>query len=168
MRTTPFQTTSLFLPALLIGFFFISPDRTLASCGSVPVSGNYTVSASCAFAGTVDGVDAGSGTSNTANIIINSSQTLTVNAGQTVVFGGSITVNGAIAISATGKLQQGPLWMTDANADGYPANTTQISQATQPTNGRRRNLMIPSPYLTSATGGTITTFGPGMTERPAY
>jgi hypothetical protein len=31
--------------------------------------------------------------------------------------------------------------MTDADVDGYPSATTQIAQASAPTNGRRRNLL---------------------------
>lgn len=126
----------------LLIFFFFPVIAFSASCSGVPISGNYTVSTSCTFAGTVDGVDAGTGTSNTANIVVNNGTTLTVNAGQTVVWGGTITVNGSIAISSTGQLKQGPLWMTDADADGYSDSAlTQIVQSTQPTNGRRRSAM---------------------------
>ncbi|MBA3733087.1 chitobiase/beta-hexosaminidase C-terminal domain-containing protein, partial [Patescibacteria group bacterium] len=129
---------------LLIGIFifFSLPHTIFAACTSVPISGNYTVSTSCAFAGTVDGVDAGTGTSNTANITINPGQTLTLNAGQTIAWGGTITINGSLAINATASLKQGPIWMTDQDADGYPLTTTQTWSQTQGANSRRRNVMV--------------------------
>lgn len=127
---------------LIIFIILMAPSKVSAvSCSSVPISGNYTVSSSCEFSGTVDGVDAGSGTTNTATITVNSGQTLTISASQTVVFGGSITINGSISIVNTGQIRQTTLWMTDADTDNYPSSTTQTAQATAPTSGRRRNLM---------------------------
>lgn len=143
--------TSIIFIIVIIFIIFIKPPGVEAvSCSGVLISGNYTVSSSCEFSGTVDGVDAGTGTSNTANIIVNSGQTLTISAGQTVVFGGSITVNGSISIVNTGQIRQTALWMTDADSDNYPASLTQTAQSTQPASGRRRNLMT---SITSADCG---------------
>ena len=113
-----------------------------ASCAFVPISGNYTVSASCTFANTVDGVDAGSGTVNTAVLTVNLGQTLTVNSGQTIGFG-SITNNGTILLNTnkTAVLKNAPIWMIDADSDGYPSSTTEYVQGSAPANGRRRNLL---------------------------
>lgn len=134
---------SLLISISVVAILYLlnTPRVFAAACSGVPISGNYTVSSSCEFSGTDNGVDAGTGTSNTANITINSSQTLTISAGQTVAFGGSITINGSLSIVNTGQIRQLPLWMTDADSDNYPSSTTQIVQSTQPTNGRRRNLM---------------------------
>lgn len=132
-------TTGLFLSFSLL----IVPRVYAVNCSSVPISGNYTVSSSCEFANTVDGVDTGTGGSNTASITVNSGVTLTISAGQTVAFG-SLTPTGSIVITKTGgggTLRKIPLWMTDADADNYPSSTTQVAQSTTPTNGRRRNLM---------------------------
>ncbi len=115
-----------------------------ASCASVPISGNYTLSSSCNFANTVDGVDSGSGSTNTASITLTSSATLTISAQQTVAFGSLTKVSGTIVIvksPAGAQIVKSPIWMTDADADGYASSTTQIAQNSQPANGRRRNLM---------------------------
>lgn len=125
---------------LLNGLF---TAKVRAACTGVPASGNYTVSASCAFANTVDGVDAGSGTTNTAVLTVSSGQTLTVNSGQTIGYG-SITVNGTILLNVNKKaiLYRGPLYMSDGDADGYPVDTTtEATMSSQLTNPRRRNLM---------------------------
>src|SRR3989344_3863557 len=129
---------------LVISFFlftifyllFTGDKAYAAACSSIPAGGDYTVSSSCNFSGTVDGVDNG-------NLTINNGTTLTINAGQTVVWnsGKSITVNGSIIINSTGQLKKTNLWITDANSDTYPASTTQVAQDNAPANGRRRNLM---------------------------
>lgn len=129
---------------LVISFFlftifyllFTGDKAYAAACSSIPAGGDYTVSSSCNFSGTVDGVDNG-------NLTINNGTTLTINAGQTVVWnsGKSITVNGSIIINSTGQLKKTNLWMTDADSDNYPASTTQVAQDNAPANGRRRNLM---------------------------
>ena len=128
---------SIFL--ILLGIFFnilssfSAKNKVYAACLNVPVGGSYTISSSCTFADTVDGVDNG-------GIIINADKTLTVNTGQTIVWspGESIVVNGSIAIANGGQLKQTNLWLTDADADGYPASSTQVAQTDAPAGGRRR------------------------------
>lgn len=136
--------TSLVVGLLLMtgffGFFpFFPPQKVSAvNCASVPISGNYTVSSSCSFANTVDGVDTGTGSSNTAVLTVGSGVTLTILAGQTIA-AGSITNNGTITMVDTGVLKANtPIYVsgTDADADGYTTNTTQATTGTV-----RRNTM---------------------------
>lgn len=103
----------IFLFALL---FFLVPVISHAVCSSVPLTGDYTVSASCTFDthSNFGGIDNG-------NITINSGQTLTVNNGQTIAWGPgkSLVINGSIAIADGGQITQGRLCRTDADGDGY-------------------------------------------------
>ena len=130
----------LFLLCFLMILFFFASQEARAACANVSAGGDYTVTASCAFDGTVNGADNG-------DLIINSGQILTINAGQTIVWNPGkrliININGAIAINKSGgaQLKKTYLWMVDADNDGYPANLTYYAQDSAPTNGRRRYLM---------------------------
>ena len=117
----------IFFGGLLVFLVFFVPHAAHAQCDAVPAGGDYTATTSCAFSGTVDGVDNG-------NITINSGVTLTINAGQTIVWGPgkSLIINGSIAINSTGQLRQTRLWLTDADVDNYPATTTQVAADTNP------------------------------------
>ncbi len=127
---------------LFIGVTILFPHRILAVDCTVPASGNISISSSCTFPGTINGADAGTGTTNTASVTVSNGATLTVGATQTIAVGSLIPSGGSIAIITGGQIKIGsPLWMTDADADGYPSATTQVLQASAPTNGRRRNLM---------------------------
>jgi hypothetical protein len=121
-----------------------------SACPGVLPGGDYTVATSCTFAYNVDGVDNG-------NLIIAGPETcapsgcqLTINAGQTIVWnpGKSVYVNGSIWINKPGgQLKKTYLWMIDADADNYPANTAQYYGGTADTppagcsNCKRRYLM---------------------------
>jgi uncharacterized protein (TIGR02145 family) len=129
-----------------------------SACANVPPGGDYTVSADCTFAYTVDGVDNG-------NLTIAAGYTLTINAGQTVVWnpGKSVFINGAIAINKGtpgGQLKKTYLWMTDADSDNYSATTTQYYGGTADTpptgcsNCRRRNLMATTTATDCLDSGT--------------
>lgn len=127
---------------IISGSFILTTPIFSASCASVPISGNYTVSTSCTFANTVDGVDHGSGTTNDAVLTIGTGATLTVNNGQTIGYGSMVKQGtGSVVRTSGGTLKKMPIWMTDADSDNYPASTTEAIQATQPANGRRRNVM---------------------------
>ena len=116
-------------------------DITLVTSSCSPnLGGNHTVTTSCAFSGTVNGVDNG-------NLTINSGQTLTINANQTIAWnpGFSVINNGSISINkvpGNAQLRKTFLWMTDTDQDRYPASLTQIAQDTAPANGRRRRDLI--------------------------
>ena len=107
---------SIFLVAFFILFSLLALNSAHASCSSVPLRGDYTVSSSCTLPvhGNIGGVDNG-------GITINSGQTLTVNAGQTIVWGPgkSLIINGSIAIANGAQLKQGRICRTDADGDGY-------------------------------------------------
>ncbi len=91
----------------------------------------------------MNGVDSGTGTQNTAILSISSPGSLTVGAIQQIGFGNlSVNTGGTLVIFDGGTLNIGmPIWMTDADGDGYPTNTTQILSNTTPLNARRRNFM---------------------------
>ena len=99
-------------------FSFLIPSISFASCASVPLRGDYTVSAGCTFPthSNIGGVDNGS-------ITINDGQTLTVNPGQTIAWGPGksliISEGGSLAIADGGQLKQGRICRVDADADGY-------------------------------------------------
>ena len=121
----------------IVAVFFVKIDViSAADCASVSVGGDYTVSTSCTFAGTVNGVDNG-------NLTINAGVTLTINAGQTIVWnsGKTLTINGSIAINKGGgaQLKKTNLWVTDLDDDNYPSTATPIAQDSQPANGKRRS-----------------------------
>lgn len=98
-----------------------------------------TLSQSCAFANTVDGVDGG-------NITINTGVTLTISNNQTIVrnTGKQIILNGgSIVMIGTGQIKQTNLWCTDSDSDGYCSDTTSfIAQDASPGPGARtiRNM----------------------------
>ncbi len=118
---------------LFVSLFFLIPAISHAAGSNVPLRGNYTISSSCTFEKTVDGIDDG-------DLIVDSGATLTVNAGHTVVWppGHSLVINGAIAIANGAQLKQAYLWVQDSDNDGYPdKNADFIAQTTQPS-GRKR------------------------------
>lgn len=114
-----YRTIYFFLTFLLLLIFV--PKAHAISCSPDP-GGGYTISSSCTFPYTVDGVESG-------DMVINPGATLTINAGQTVVYnpGNKLTINGAMAISSTGKAYQGFIYVKDADADGYPDDNTSYS-----------------------------------------
>lgn len=144
---------------LLIGL--IVPKNAYAVNCTVPISGNVAISSSCSFPYTVDGVDTGTGTNpNIATLTINSGATLTISANQTIATGSLLPGNGTIIVLGGGQIQLGlPIWMVDADGDGYPANTTQIIQTTTPTNGVRRNSLTSITEADGNDGSSCTTNG---------
>lgn len=124
---------------LIIGGFFVTSSPAYAVNCARPIGGNFTVTTDCTFAGLADGIDTGTGTSNTAVLTIQSG-ILTVNSNQIIAVGSISMTGGSIAANGQIKTKM-PLWLVDADADGYPVNTTQYVQTSTPSNGRRRNVM---------------------------
>lgn len=124
--------------------YLLSDTINAADCSEVAPIGNLTLTTSCTFSGTVNGVDNGTGSQNTASLTMASTGTLTVGATQKVAMGSlTIQTGGSIAIFDGGSLNFGtPLWMTDLDTDGYPSDTTQYAQSIPPPSGRRRNEVV--------------------------
>ncbi len=138
MKSRILLTIMTFALLLLTGHRYAS--RALAvNCNSIPVSGNYTVSAACTFPNTpYDGIDAGAGSANTAVLTIGTGGSLTILAGQTLLVG-SVQSNsgGSITIIDTGSFRApGPIYITDADGDLYAASGSQTT-----TGSVRRNSM---------------------------
>lgn len=135
---------------LLLGVLAIAPPSVHAVDCTRNAGGNVTISSSCSFGGFtdgangsryIDGADTGTGSTNTASITI-SSGVLTVNANQTIAAGSFVPTGGSIAIAAGGILKPGtPIWIIDADADGYANDFTSYAQSSTPSNGRRRNTL---------------------------
>jgi len=112
----------LIVGLILFSLFYAQPVK--ASCANVPISGDYTVTSSCTFANTVDGVDSGPGSVNSASIIVPPGQTLTVNQNTTISYGQIQLQNGASFGSRT-DLTTGASYgdysaAADFNGDGKP------------------------------------------------
>lgn len=126
----------LLITLLFFAFLFSAKD-VKAVCTS---STSSTVNVDCSFTDTVDGVDAGTGTTNTGAIEITSAATLTIQSGQTIATGSVTLTDGVLFIISGGQLKPGtPLWVIDTDSDGYPDSTTQYAQDSAPSNGIRRN-----------------------------
>ena len=119
------------LTILISGFLLLAAFAGVKTINAVDCSPTVngainTVSASCSFAGTTDGVDYGTGAVNTAVLEPETGATITVSAGQTLATGSiDLSGGGSFVIINTGQIKlNAPLYVTDADADGYPANTT--------------------------------------------
>ena len=112
----------------LLSFLFVEPGIINAvDCSPTTNGAIFTVSASCSFAGTTDGVDYGTGAVNTAVLEPETGATITVSAGQTLATGSiDLIGDGSFVIINTGQIKLNtPLYITDADADSYPANNSQ-------------------------------------------
>lgn len=119
-----------------------APTPTLPAGGAggngCPDSG--TISSSCSFALGVNGVDVGSGSSNTGQITIQAGQTLTIMGTQTIATSKiNLTPTSATVLFDGGKIIIGhSLWLLDNDNDGYPANTTMVASTSAPGAGYKR------------------------------
>lgn len=138
------------LASLFATILFLQVSGSVyANLDCVPsVSGDYSIPGTgCNFPNTgVDGVDSGTGVTNTAAINIGSGKTLTINQDQTIAFGQlNITKGGSIAINQNNaQLIKAPIWVENEDGDGYPKNAspTFLAQRTQPgPTYSRRNLL---------------------------
>ena len=116
-----------------------------SGCQSVSLTDDYTASSSCVFGNsTVDGVDKGTGTQNDAVLTVAKGTTLTVGASQTVAYGSIYKPGATVVRLAGGNLRRGPVWVPDADGDGYPDSVGtqgQVVQATQPAGYARRAVI---------------------------
>lgn len=132
----------IFFGLIFILFIFVFvPQDVSADCLPSP-SGNTVIDTACSFSGTVNGVDTGTGSTNTAVIEVTTGGTLTISAGQTLATGSLSLTGGSIVVVDTGQIKIGmPLWMVDCDADGYTSGETQYAQTSAPGCGVRRNTL---------------------------
>lgn len=138
---------------ILIIFLFFAKSQVYAvycNAGAGQISGSVTITADCNYQYAVDGVDTGTGSTNTATITINSG-IMTVGSflgGQSIAFG-SIIIGGTGSIvvdktsGSAGVLKPGAaIYIAGADADGdhYSASTTADTFAL--TGTVRRNTML--------------------------
>jgi hypothetical protein len=124
----------------LIFFLSLHTTPVFASCNNVlPAKNNATIhNVACTIA-TIDGVDNATqelSITNTGTLTITGGASLTINNTGKLVLGALNLINGSIAIETGGAIIAGPpLYITDTDADGWPANT-MLYVATA--SGRRR------------------------------
>jgi hypothetical protein len=134
-----------------LAFFFLSASPALAIDCFSSLSGDQTVSATCTLktyedgnnaSRLISGVDSGTVSTNTATLTI-SAGTMTINSNETLVIGDMELTGGSVAMAEGAVIEVGkPMWMVDADTDGYPADTKIYAQTSAPTNGERLNTMI--------------------------
>lgn len=104
----------IFVSTLMLFVFLGHYNHVNAAC-------NATVSNSCAFNYTTDGIDEGGGSSNSSNLTIQNGGTVTVAFNQTIAVGKLTLSGGAVVIIDGGQILLGtPLWVPDSDGDGYP------------------------------------------------
>jgi len=133
----------------IIFFLILAPNqKALADCDRPStMAGNVTLTASCTYTYTYDGVDNPgnneASTTNTATITLGNFN-LTVGAGQILVGNFIITGTGGIAIGSGSLLPGGALWIYDNDADGWLTDFTNNSYRRTSTAAgyRRLGLMM--------------------------
>lgn len=131
--------------ALLL-LFLVVPSQTYAACfdaTTLAAIGNTSISSPCTVAANTSEVNDYTTSENSVNAAVTTiTAAVTVNSGTTgtTVFGSgsfSIGTGGSIAIGSTSvTIKPGyPVWVTDAEADGWPADWTF---ATATASGKRR------------------------------
>lgn len=111
-------------------------------------SGDLTITESCNFTDDNDGVDNGSGSTNTAILTVGSGANLTVNANQKVARGSLVRGSGAsISLAAGASVLRGGVWIKDADGDGSIDDATRTVSSTQPAGYvRRKDFSGTYPY----------------------
>jgi len=127
------KSVTRFIQLLVFICFFglvnlvFKPTVYAIDCQESSGTANLTLSTSCAFAGTSNGVDNGS-SKNTASLSVSTGTTLTVIPGQTVVAGNFLIGGGQIIVFDGAQLYPGgSLFMRDSDVDGYPSNTDRLA-----------------------------------------
>jgi|GEM_PF-2554545 len=129
----------------------------MADCANVPLNGNHSISTACTFPGTINGVDAGTGTANTAKLTIGSGGFLTILSDQTIATGALELISGTITTIDGGKLLIGPhLYLPDFDNDGYPGINTSIQYLTAESGRARRSIPTDCNDLDSSKWQNIT------------
>ena len=135
------------LGLLFICLFFLMPVRIYAVDCRTGVSGTtFTLQESCKYGAVVDGVDAGTGTTNTAKLVVPNGVDMTISDASTFVTGQmQILPGGSVIIPQGSQIIIGsPLWMDDGDSDGYADSTTQTQSRTSPGESAKRKNTITS------------------------
>ena len=125
------------------GLFLFTHKASAAECSAAGLGEpSCTVSGSYSFANTVDGLDGGA-------IQLQTGGTLTILSGYTVAASSFVLNGGSMVINSGATFKPGVnIWMTDADADGYPASATQVAQAGSPGAGYVRKSTLTSASTT--------------------
>jgi hypothetical protein len=111
------------------------------SCSTRPASGNHTINDACSFPSTIDGVDSGTGDTNTAVLTVTTGGTLTVGAGTTLAVGSLSLTGGSIVVVNTGLVKIGtPLYVVDADTDNYSPSPSTFYTSSGTGRVRRNTL----------------------------
>ncbi len=138
-----------------------------SKCLSNNPDNDYTILSSCSFPSTVDGIDRGSGQSNTGILTIDKGKTLTINSGQRIAYGILYMPGASIVKFAGGSIVRGAVWIPDTDGDGLPDNANNTAQiiSTSPQSGyMRRNLNTSGLIDCSPNDGTKWQLLPGASD----
>lgn len=128
-------------------------------CGA-PFSGDHTITSACAFPETIDGLDKGTGYTNTAKLTIGGGGTLTILSNQTIATGSFVNSGGSLTIIDGGSLKIGtPLFVPDADGDGFPTANLTTQYISSASGVIRRGVVSALDY--NDTPGTGTNIYPG-------
>jgi hypothetical protein len=148
------MNTKLFLFILFV--FFFLPLQSMAACTFSVNGATNTVSSSCAFDNALDGLDTGTGNTNTSILRINSG-TLTIGANQQIAVGSVNLTGGSLAIIAGGKmLLNTSMWYQDPDGDGVYNSTILLSNnpASNLNAVRKNSTPTPSTFDCNPSGVT--------------
>ena len=160
---------NLIFSALIFVFMQIlfSLNAYAVSC-SPPISGNYTLTQSCSFANQVDGVDAGTGTTNTAVLTVPAGMTLTIgNISNQTIGVGSISFGqgnssagnvGSFSTTSQGQLPQ-TIDYNDALTATINGTTYIYSIGGSPGNSGTSSVVYAATVSSAGNVGTFSTTG---------
>jgi hypothetical protein len=160
MKKLSLKTYFKILVATLALVGLAQVDSAFASNCSPAPGGDETITASCSFAKTVDGVDNGNVVLNSGDLTINSNQTFVFNPGFSI-----IKASGARIIKGTGAvIKKTYIWET-GTVNSYPTTSqVQVAQDTSPGAGYVRRYQLTSQFC--QTGSCPTACGQPASTQP--
>lgn len=121
-------------------FCFLTAQTTFAgtTCSFNATAGTFTSTVSCTFDNAVDGIDYGTGATNSSVLKI-SAGSVTIGANQTIALGSINLTGGSLVIVGGGKLLLNtPIWYQDSDNDGS-YETALVATKTQPVRSVRKS-----------------------------
>lgn len=123
---------------------FVTSDGPASPCDA-PASGSLSipVGAACRFSGDYNGVDAGTGGTNTATLTLNTGNQITLNPGQKIGRGTLSLRGGSLTLAAGSSIVRGGVFVHDKDGDGVLDDAIQYvgSTASASTEFVRRNTL---------------------------